>query len=197
MPPRGAGGPPVQRHRRAGTSRAGAEDAPSRPIMILTTIDRAACLRRPQCDAVVGEQRCHRGVLATVGRPFVFPITTASHPGPGPPARPPGPRPADAAPTPAPGSARSQRTPPRSSRAGPPTRPPAPAAAPARSPDPASPPSTPARKRDRAPALPLSPTRRPGQYVSPTPPAHRWLHPDRARRPGQDAAAAADASRRT
>jgi hypothetical protein len=48
--------------------------------MILTTIDRAACLRRPQCDAVVGEQRCHRGVLASVGRPFVFPITTASHP---------------------------------------------------------------------------------------------------------------------
>src|SRR4029077_19388549 len=62
------------------------------------------------------------------------------------PARPPGPRPVGAAPTAGCGSARSRRTPPRSSRTRPPAHVPALAAAPATPPDPASPQLTPARK---------------------------------------------------
>jgi hypothetical protein len=57
-------------------------------------------------------------------------------------------------------------------------------AAPARSPDPASPPSTPARKtRTAHPRDPAPPPG--GQYVPPTLPAHRWLHAGRACRPGK------------
>ena len=153
-------------------------------IVILTAIDLAACLRRPQCDAVVGEHGAIEAYWLPQDARSYSPITTASHPRSGSAARPPRPRPADAAPTPAPGSARSQRTPPRSSRVGPPVRPPAPPAAPARSPDPASPPSIPARKtRTAHPRDPAPPPG--GQYVPPTLPAHRWLHPGRARRPGK------------
>ena len=96
----------------------------------------------------------------------------------------PRPRPADAAPTLAPGSARSRKNsativPCRATSAAACSP-----AAPARSPDPASPPSTPARKtRTAHPRDPAPPPA--GHYVPPTLPAHRWLHAGRARRPGK------------
>jgi hypothetical protein len=49
-------------------------------LVILASSDRAARLRHPQVYAVMLEQRRHRGVLAAVKGPFVFPITIASHP---------------------------------------------------------------------------------------------------------------------
>jgi hypothetical protein len=91
-------------------------------------------------------------------------------PGQGPPARPPRPRPGGAVPTAGCGSARCRRTPPRSSRARPLARPPALAAAPAMSPDPASPPSRPVRKTRTAHSRDPAPR-----------PAARALHPGHQR----------------
>jgi len=147
-------------------------------LMVLgVPVDPAAHLRHPQPDAVVLEQRRHRRVLAAVERPLVLP-RPRSRPTPDRPAAPPGRRPAGAAPTAASGSPPHRRTPPRS--------PPCPAAsitaccncAPATSPDPASPGSTPARKTRTADS-PGS-ARRPGRPGSaPIQPAHH--HP----RPGE------------
>jgi hypothetical protein len=139
-------------------------------LMILVSPHRAADLRRPQLDPVMGEQRRHRRVLAAAERPLVLP-RSRSHPSPGPdsPARPPGPPPVEAAPTPASGSGRHRRTPPRSGRARLPGRRPAPAAAPVTSLDPASPQSRPGHKRE--PPTRPAPHRRRG--------AGRSTHADR------------------
>jgi hypothetical protein len=152
-------------------------------IVILTAIDLAACLRRPQCDAVVGEHGAIEAYWLPQDARSYSPITTASHPWSGSAARPPRPRSADA-------PHASTRLCPQSKNSATivPCRATSSAAcsaaAPARSPDPASPPSIPARKtRTAHPRDPAPPPG--GQYVPPTLPAHRWLHPGRARRPGK------------
>jgi hypothetical protein len=83
-------------------------------VMLGVVVDPAACLRHPQLDAVMLEQRRHQRVLghrrtpARTRRPRSRPS-----PGPGPPGQRPPPPPASAAPTPPTGSPRNRRTPPR------------------------------------------------------------------------------------
>ena len=52
-------------------------------VMLGREVNPAACLRHPQLDAVMLEQRRHGRVLAAVERPLVLPTTIASHPRPG------------------------------------------------------------------------------------------------------------------
>ena len=141
-------------------------------VILDVVVDTPTDFRRPELDAVVLEQRRHRGVLAVVESPLVFPdhdrvpaavwIGQRADQGGGLGAARPGQRPA---------VADVEETRPRCARARRPARRPGHAAAPVTSPGPASPRSRPARRRRTAGS------RRPaawsaGQYALPTRPAH-------------------------